>query len=327
MPLAIALMLMLTTGCQKKVQAPTDTTGSFAPPEKDTSTLVMLTEKRYYDRYGKLVGTNTYTYDDRGLLLTYEETDHREACTTNTFRYTYNEHGHLTSSTQESAYQESSRIIEYTYTYNEDGTIASYTTYVSDSPPSRTEYLEYDKQGRLLKITTDNDQGGRKDYIVCNYGSNGKPATITVSPYGVSIGTSSRDFDYIFSYDDRGNITSYEYTVDSFLIKLEYEYDDDGNLIRDEDKFEYIYVDGILCGLKYVESTNRKHFYTLDDTGHVTQLEYSDGTRIEYQYKTMELSHQELRMSRRYHSITYEARGIEAHLDDILYHYLPKPWQ
>lgn len=323
----LTVILSMATGCHVKEQAPSGTTGGSAPPKKDTFTLVMLTEKRYYDRSGKLFATNTYTYDDRGLLLSYEETDHREARITNATYYTYNEHGHLTSSTQEFD-QGPPRIIEHTYSYNDDGAIVSYSSCVVGEAPTPTEYLEYDEQGRFQKSMIDDGNGGRRDFVICSYGSNSKLAKIDVYPYDASLNDISKPYMiYQFSYDERGNLTSYRTTVERYTTTHKYEYDDDGNLIREEDKWEYIYIDGILCGLKFVDRTDSKRFYTLDNTGRVTKLERNDGSWIEYRYKTMELTRQQTQMSRRRYRITYESCGIEAYLDDLLYHYLPKTWQ
>lgn len=325
----LTVILSMATGCHAKEQAPTGTTGSPTPPEKDTITALLLTERRYYDRSGELFATDTYTYDDRGLLLSYEETGHREARITNANYYTYNEHGHLTSYTQEHSSLASPIIVEYTYTYNENGTVASFTPCEVGKSPSPTEYLEYDEQGRFLKITMDNKDGGRRNYIVCSYNEDGTLASYDTYEYDASFGnTSEPSVIQDFTYDDRGNLTAYKSTIGFQVFQHDYEYDDDGNLIREGERWQYFYTDGILSGIKYNPSsgsTEPKRSYSLDDTGHVTKLVYSDGSRVEYQYETRELSRQEMGMSRLYLSVTYDAFVIFSYLDDILCYFLPKP--
>lgn len=328
--MVIVMILSMATGCHVNETTPSSTAGSPTPPEKDTITVLLLTEIRAYNRSGELSSTTIYTYDDRGLLLSEDQTIPSEPDTINRFRYTYNEHGHLTSYTQNRSDLASPIIVEYTYTYNENGTVASFTPCEVGKSPSSTEYLEYDEQGRFLKITMDNKEGGRRNYIVCSYNEDGTLASYDTYEYDAFFGnTSEPSVIQDFTYDDRGNLTAYQSTIGFQAFQHDYEYDDDGNLIREGERWQYFYTDGILSGIKYNPSsgsTEPKRSYSLDDTGHVTKLVYSDGSHVEYQYETRELSRQELGMSRLYLSVTYDAFAIFSYLDDILCYFLPKPF-
>ena len=159
-----------------------------------------------YSIDGEETGTDTYTVDEYGNILTV--TPDYEDGNTRTYSYTYDENGNIL--TEESILQGS---LDYTaeYSYNETGTLAKKV--ITPAKGLRAEY-HYDAQGRETE-RIDYDGDAVQYRTVTEYAAHGKKLSVTI-------------------FDRNGNVTWREdYSFDSKSSKeTVLEYSGEGQLLR-----------------------------------------------------------------------------------------------
>lgn len=307
---AICLLLtaVITAGCAADEETVTKPPATDPKPEKDTITLNLITEKREYSSDGELSSTTTYTYDERGLLLSlvYDSAGSDLSDESNT--YTYNEHGHLISSVISIPEQNILRTGAYEYSYNEDGTVRSCFGFFGEGT---NLYLEYDAEGRFTKATTTYFTGELWDFILCSYNSKDLLSSVTIQSPESTV-------KYTFSYDDQDRLTKIGGLDDYYC-----QYNSSGKPVWENDRqYTYSESDGVL---EKIEHSYVNHTYTLDELGRVTSVTPEDGMRTEYEYITVELSKEDMYMARRYRNVVNQDAGMEAYLHGIELYFLPLP--
>lgn len=298
------------------------------PNEKDTVTLHVLTEEITYNEAGEILRKITYTYDDRGLMLSrsYDDTEYEErfnddigvfeylprpcdGVTDLEYTYAYDDHGNMTSiqlSELEDGVLTPSKAYGYTYTYNEDGSVASYVaTY--DTITSEPIALEYDDQGRLLA------QGD----LTCAYDDEGRLLTV-YHP------TQEVDETYHFTYDDQGHLLSVVSKYPSgevFRYESAFTYDADGHILTEDSyyrgSFTYTYADGILTTIE-----GKDLVYSYDKNGLLIKR---DDT--EYHYESIEVTPADAVLSERYWDIRHDPARWAHYYKDITPWLLPGPFE
>lgn len=314
--LSLILTAVLIAGCNVPSPSPvtevTTSTGSQTVPEKVTTTLNLITEVRVYDQAGELISISKCTYDDKGLLLSEQREGIHNSTLNGSYVYSYNDHGHLISRTEHQSGQDTPRIVLYDYSYNANGTIASISGYFDGDSSEPDMYFEYDGQGRFKKATTPYYDGTIWDYFTCDYGENGKLSKVTIKVPNYTLV-------YNFSYDDQNRLIG----VGDFGSFHSYEYDKYGNLIQDNTcHYTYSAPNGVITNLQ--DTSNPNTTYAFDNQGRLSQVFGEHGGRIEYNYQTIELSPENLGLSRKYLTIRNEAADIGAYCNDILAYLLPK---
>lgn len=196
----------------------------------------------------------------------------------NYITYNYNESGNLVSKNEKAYFSKTNKIKrETTYEYINDEAFKNNTTiiylkndttiiYDENGNQIQKNYIEYDPYGETLRIEYKKENGEFVKYkeIQCEYDSN----------YQIK---SKSIFELIddkwiqtYKYNNYLVIFSIETSVDGLEHKKEYEYDDNGHL------------------LKYVESKFSEDNWIFDEKREYDGIYYTDGsflgTRIDYKF-------------------------------------------
>lgn len=290
LPLLLVLLLGLTA-CKE----------DHSVIQKDTVTVYLPVAKITYDDSDQILNQVTYTYDERGLLLTesidlpesFSEWDDSSSSYITTYMpcdgvadqvytYSYDEQGNLTSY----RYDDSTggyALSRYTYTYGEDSKILSFRREYIDTIWKRnsdvTYTVEYDGAGNAVRLTSVDENGEAVVHGEYSYDAQGN--LITAVLYKDTPGK----YTYNFTYNESGALTSF--TDSSKLFDYRYSYNEDGLLICEENTvstgapIEYTYQDGVLSGVQQGEDK-----FLLDENGNATQIA---GQAPRYTYQAVEL--------------------------------------
>lgn len=308
--LALVLILSLTA-CKK------DTADTPAPDvnvKKDTVTVYLPVAKTTYGDDGEVMSKVTYTYDERGLMLS-QSYDHKESITEydevedvyyteflpcdgvpdQVYSYTYDEKGNLTSYRYDHTV-DGYILYEYTYSYGEDGKILSFrrqcTDTVWNSQNSDMTYtVEYDDAGNAVKLTSVNEEGETVVNGEYSYDAQGNLITTVFRK------DQPGDYTYNFTYNEKGQLASFADGSVNHLFDYRYTYDADGLLIRedstvsaDKGSINYTYQNGVLTGAQRADTK-----FLFDKHGNAIQIE---GEEPQYTYQAMELRPEDAQLAR-----------------------------
>lgn len=312
--LLFAAAMILLCACSE-IETP-DNAGSS---DKVLKKFFLLTEEMRYDSEGAPYYKNTYTYDEGGRMtsrnyIRFAYDDIEELSYTET--YSYNDRGHMISFTSD---EDSELGIDYNrtyhYTYNEDGTVAAYSQKNNEGVISFE--LEYDQDGRFLRCFYLQD-GNEIETYSCIYDENGKVKSIRVDPIGAS-----------FEYDSLGRVIKcsgkdwieYQYEGAQIIsedrifegMKWTYTYSSDT-------------LSGITLEIdhptKFGEQATRK--YVLNEHGKISKVQYDNGGWIEYKYQEIERIADENDLRYVYFNALNEPLKIGDYHRDVLSYALPK---
>lgn len=295
---------------------------------KDTgnkNTISVVTKETTYDENGELFKVITYTYNDRGLLLSKEQEDPVDKEIWNdelgvyeyeyspcdgivdkAYLYSYDEHNNLISCRINEYSNNDSHEYSYSYVYNEDDTVASYTmTYDgrSESPVA----FSYTDDGALQQA------GDCK----CTYDSEGRLATVYVPSGDVAL-TST------FTYTQQGDLESV--IVDSgegaTLTDRKFTFDENGNVLTEtttfRGSFTYVYSNGKLTAINGSDETS----YTFNSNGQLIEsTKY--GMRTVYTREDLTVSTEDAKWSARTWTKRHDIPALADCYNDIIYYFLP----
>ncbi|MCQ2081225.1 MAG: hypothetical protein MJZ11_06160 [Lachnospiraceae bacterium] len=179
---------------------------------------------------------NEYEYDENGRIKArHLSTFYKNNSDPNSrfdYSYTYSTDGLLIKCDKRENFGSGDMISWDEYIYDSEGKIIKATTYYhSDSGDNESNNItfDYDSRGNLTKITNVGGPSYRYQNIVTmSYDDNGNIVSYEKS----SSESGSRD-NYVFSYDDKNNIIgiSYNGNNDSYEETYEYSYDPDGRVL------------------------------------------------------------------------------------------------
>lgn len=288
-------------------------------PADDMVTVYLLAEsKSDYSR-------NVYTYDQRGQLLRIDQYDAQIGGLMNSWEYTHDFRGNLTSKRKIQTSTGYDRTYFYTYTYDEAGRLTSFDDEESNPylDQHRAYNFIYDGQGRLVKVTTWEISGERTVYAL-SYDASGRVLRIWAQQ---NIGSAAEIWTY--TYDAMGRVlsssVSYEDSDESHTADT-WSYPANGAITHGE--YTAVYQDGLLSSVTHEPgSDSPKTTFEVDTNGNITACERSYG-RTEYTYIAVELSAADAALRRPYLG-PYELKHvvISADLFEIynpLYAILPK---
>lgn len=197
-----------------------------------------------YDILGKLVSSTSYSsvtaltvtseYDDNENK-TKETTLDRNSGETILREYEYDHDGHLIKTTQtasaltiviqEAEYDRNGNQLE-TKTYNSDGSISTWHEYGYDSMGNETKHISYNSDGSI------------GSWIEREYDNDGKIIKETSYHSDGSI-----DFENEYQYNDHGDPVTFSQDAGGLAVGANYEYDEDGNKIKET---------GLGCWIEYI---------------------------------------------------------------------------
>jgi len=203
-------------------------------------------------------GTTTYTYDDRGNIVTESKLAGGETTITTAYTYepTYNR---MTSKEISSTAETQTYRTEYTYDAN--GNLTDETTFADSSDPNTamvTSYA-YDEYGNILAITDPLGNVTANEYNIYGF------LTRTYDPNDPNHQT-------LYTYDDRGNTAS---TTDARGNATTFEYDNLGRVTKVTNRLG---VDSIYTynGANLVRIEEGR---TAAESGRITVLDYDSLNR------------------------------------------------
>lgn len=323
--ISLLLIAALTAGCVFTGSAPLATvqgsdspTSSAPPPVNGTVTkpgykrVYLLTQRSDYNKYGDLDKQYTYTYDEKGLLLTQEYNDVGYPDNRRQITITRNEKDFVSTvsvasyrlgSTGELPFDAFSLINYHNYTYDDSGRLTAYDL-TRDGNTTRYSF-SYDSLGRLITYGKNNAK-----YTHFIYDSIGNLFRIL----------DSNTTEYEFTYDSQGRLIQSNHTT--------YEYDQDGHLIREADgNFDLVYAweNGVLTDIQQVGNniSSLDRSYTLDEFGNVTAITWGDGKRTEFKYTAADLPEKYADRILLYLSIEGPIYQLPNYCKNIIEYYLP----
>lgn len=324
--LALLLTLPLLSGCNSKDN------------DDGTEILYVRTQAAYYDRDGICTKRLDYTYDETAQVLsckwyeiegyevydptndiwtyTYDATCPLVESASNGSEYSYDDHGNC-ETVIDGKYLSN---YFYHWTYEDSLPVAYQIEYLDSNSLANTYHLKYDDSNITALYYESNGQ--RTDNMLLDYDSQNRLKSVffvhraeggyeTIYRYKddrldevelrnayAHYPLDSKEWDDIletravweFEYDKNGNLTALTMLDGNgtAVWKLEYSYDRKGY----PTKKEYTtYGDG--------EQTETLETYTCDDSGNIIEIEHSDGTRTEYTYQSMTVTHQQADYYRR----------------------------
>lgn len=305
-PMALALVLCLT-GCKKDVS---DTSAPDAQIRKDTVTVYLPTAQTTYGDNGEIMSRVSYTYDERGLMLS-QSYDHQgsvsqwddfsnsyiteytpcDGVPDQVYSYTYDDKGNLTSYRYDHI-TDGYILYEYSYRYGQNGKIMSfqrtYTDTIWDRNSDITYNVSYNDAGNAVQLASVNENG---ETVICgeySYDAQGKLITAILHK------EQSGKYTYHFTYNEKGLLASF---ADSQSFDYRYTYDAEGLLIceestigTDQGSIDYTYQNGVLSS---AQRANTK--FLLDENGNATKIQ---GQAPEYTYQAVELHPKDAELAR-----------------------------
>lgn len=232
--LCLCLLTACSTGQAQEVTAPTESTQpATQPPESDPDVTLPeelnIPENAAYCQIEHSVGADAYHfYDEHDNEILYMLGTDEDSRITTTF--TYNEDGTVASEKVKDFFGKT----EFSYTYNKDLTVHQCTRRTDGELEGYT-YYEYDSHGQKEKESFVDTRG------ICMY---------TIS--------------YKNKYDDEGCLISQkEKGMNALAMEMQYEYDENGNVIHEATR-------SVLLNSVIIEYT-----YTYDEYGRKRTQEYS----------------------------------------------------
>ena len=330
--LNVLLLCGLMSGCHSSggdASQPTDgiTTAPTQPASPVTRYLVSEICEYYSD--GEQYGKKSYTYDEKGRMLSYLSESYLNGSDTFSYTYEYNSKGHLICETN--TFWEGRRTVrEFEYTYNQDGRVTSYRIVEKSYMPNETNpfaqnfvgefFFTYDSMGRLT------------EYVSC-------------------VGSAKVETKYSFVYDEQGRLVEekehhetydnsfiVEYTDRGWLksahggfVQIDYEYDADGNLIHEDHLLEYglcyAYTDGVLSEIVFETQLNygdtMERTYHLNPDGTIKEMVMDNGRRKTYQYTSVTIDVLEEPDIVQYWSLVNDKLTRADFVDNIVQYFLP----
>jgi YD repeat-containing protein len=309
-------MLLLLWGCTDQNAPITEVTEPTAPPD-ETITLHLITEKKIYRNDGTQLSKVTYTYDEQGLMLTCTNIDYSTPAQSYCKQFHYNDHGHLLSTTQTVDGAQTPIDITCQYTYNPDGTVASIRGFIG---PDSDICFVYNEQGLLTKITTTHYTGEPWDYYVYEYDKSDKLIKSTLKIPKTQTHSAHTLIDKL-TYDDQGRLI--RITSPS---SYECEYDKYGNVIREGTRYyTYSAPDGVIMSMQDTRWPDMRYFY--DELGRLVKEQSTEyyGVTTEYKYTTVQITPDQLYMSRTNFTSPLYQPVMAIYYDKLPLYWLPKP--
>ena len=243
-------------------------------PETETVTVHLLTESRSYEADGTLKQTHTYTYDDRGLLRSYQFDAHDDDAFDLLADYTYDDHGRLLTSHRRHP-SVTGTPQNYLYLYDESGTLTG------ASILGRRYAFDYDREGRIERASFVTSPEKKTTALIFEYEED-RLRNI----YDLRVG--STPVIYSYTYDDRGLPTDLPRwsptlpgdAVDTMLVR---EWPDIGT-------FELTYTDGVRSRIRHLtDSPELEILFELDGAGNTTRITRPSGAYTEYEFLALTL--------------------------------------
>lgn len=188
--------------------------------------------------------TRTYTYDDKGRVVSFTDTAHSGASVVLTTMF-YDEHGNLLKKLIKNGDDDDAQVDSCTYTYDSSDRLTSFATSVHNEYPQKVEY-EYNKKGILQTRKEYENIGTRiwkRDKIV----DTPNPWKETVRDICDRDGRIIMHRDYNsgdtirFEYSDGKLIKSERHAEGRITSKKQHYYDHLGNPISTDNYYEILY--------------------------------------------------------------------------------------
>ena len=301
-------------------------------PGKET--IYVMTSMTLYDADGNKTGYYVYECDEVGNFLSakYDQEVIKDPIKGNTYEFDgkfqidyeaeFNEKGNYLrwqysyslGNSIEYEYDDDGRIIEFTLT-TEPSLEGEYNETSKLEPV--TYYCEYDKNDRLVRVYTSNEDYDEFIVQLYEYDEDGR---LTAAYSCTENGAGRNDLSY-----KNGRLSKnkyYECSVEAFqsgddseyelIYTSKFEFDKEGNLtivdLVDADgnrinRNEWVYNNkGHKEEYTETQSDGAKYTYeyTCDKHGNIIEIKNPDGSRVEYEYKELEVTiHQAIRYHRR----------------------------
>lgn len=332
--LVVALLLWgFLSGCHSSKNQPSEPTNSTTTvPTQPTGPIMryLVSEICEYYSDGEQYGKKSYTYDEKGRMLSYlSESYINGRLDTFSYTYEYNSKGHLICETN--TFWEGRRTVrEFEYTYNQDGSVASYQIIEKSYMPNESEPFSQSHVGEFF----------------FTYDSFGR-----LTEYAYYIGSVKNETKYSFVYDEQGRLVEekeyrgticnsfvVEYTDRGWLksahggfVQVDYEYDADGMLIKEDHLLQYglryAYTDGVLSEIIYETQHNfgdmMERTYHMNPEGTIKERVMANGRRKTYQYTSVILDPLEEPDIVRYWSLVNDKLTRADFVDNIVQYFLP----
>lgn len=332
--LNVLLLCGLMSGCHSSggdASQPTDGITTAPTQPAGPVTRFLVAEECIYFSDGELCSKKSYTYDEKGRLLSfYCENYLSDKVDSYSYTYEYNERGLLETETH--CFWEGRKTVRsFEYTYNSDGSVASYQCTVRDYMPNESaafgqhfeaEYeFTYDSAGKLTRYISRVGSAKVESKRSFIYDDNGRLTEIL--DHHVTY-----DYHTAFEYSNNGQLLS---ANGNGMIK-KYEYNADGYLTRKmggmQYGWSYAYADGVISEIifetdsDYGDSMARS--YVLNEDGSVKEILWRNGRRRTYQYTSVVLDAEESQYIVRYWDAVNEKLDWSDFVDHIVWAFLPK---
>lgn len=290
----------------------------------------LVAEQCKYYSDGELYSKSSYTYDEKGRLLSYHcENYLSDKVDSYSYSYQYNDCGLLETETH-SFWEGRKTVRNFDYTYNPDGSVAFYQCNVRDYMPNETtpfaQHFEaeyafiYDSEGKLTQYISRVGSikfESKRSFV---YDDNGRLTEILDHH-------ETYDFSTVFEYSSNGQLLS----ANGNGMATRYEYNAEGQLSHKTGGFHgwtYAYTDGIISRITFETDSDygdtKARTYTLNDDGSVKEIKWSNGRRTTYQYTSVTLDAEESRSIVRYWDLVNEKLTWADYVQNIAWAFLPK---
>jgi YD repeat-containing protein len=271
--LALCLLASVLIGCTS--EEPTKTTGT-AQTGKEEGTMYLLTMLEEKNDQGEVVERHTYTYNERGLVLTknvdfnrltvwndelgiYEYELHPcDGVVDYQTAFAYDEYGNPTKAFDES----------YEYTYDSDGRVTAFATTYSDQTISCNK-IDYDAAGNV-KILQIQSEGAAEPELRYEIEYDEAGCIIQMTRY-----EQEAKIPYQFEYDAEGRLISWKPVSDYAILgyNSSFTYDKSGRVVNEygtHGELSYQYEDNMLVAINDERLITQKQ-----DNGALT-VQYGD---------------------------------------------------
>lgn len=242
---------------------PTTAPTEPVPTEPETVTVQLLTEERSYEADGTLLSVTTYTYDHRGLLLTYRTDYTNDPRPDASGSYSYDDHGY--------------QVNDFLggHTYDEEGRL------IAGTANGRRYRMVYGQDGRLERVQMITAMEQLEDALVCEYEGDRLSYVFDLrSGSTPEICSFLYDDDGLPMYFPRWSRTLPEGYGDTVLVR---QWPDIG-------EYELTYTDGVLSKIRHLaEAPSLEDTFELDGSGNTTRITKASGAYKEYSFRAMTL--------------------------------------
>ena len=331
--LNVLLLCGLMSGCHSSggdASLPTDGITTAPTQPAGPVTRFLVAEECIYYSDGELCSKKSYTYDEKGRLLSFCcENYLSDKVDSYSYTYEYNERGLLETETH--CFWEGRKTVRsFEYTYNSDGSVASYQCTVRDYMPNESaafgqhfeaEYeFTYDSAGNLTQYIS--RVGSAKVETKYSFVYDEQGRLVEEKEHHETY-----DNSFIVEYTDRGWLKS----AHGGFVQIDYAYDADGNLIHEDHLLDYslryAYTDGVLSEIVYETQLNygdtMERTYHLNPDGTIKEMVMANGRRKTYQYTSVTLDVLEEPDIVRYWSLVNDKLTRADFVDNIVQYFLP----